>query len=156
MKKAHFLSFVLIICYLVGCSHNDETSKQQQLTFTGESESWNVTGYEVAITADSFKAGNGTLTMKTGNEHLADFFQYKIYANLNGEDTLINSSSFSGEADINIAEKTIGSTNGGAYLDENGKPITFDDMRDFYLIVEWQDKGKRDVVKERIDLINNE
>lgn len=117
----------------------------------GESQTWNLTGYEVMITPENFKAGNGTLIMKSADEYITDSFQFKTHAVIFGEDTVVHAGAASG-AEINIAKKTIGAIEGGAYLNKNADPITLKNISEIYMIVEWWDMGKNKSVKERIDL----
>jgi hypothetical protein len=121
----------------------------------GESQTWDLTGYEIVITPENFKAGNGTLNMKNANEYITNSFQFETHAIINGEDLVVHASSATG-ARIDIAKKTTGAIEGGTYLNKNGDPITLNEVSDIYMIIEWWDTGKNDSVKERIGLYNKD
>ena len=121
----------------------------------GESHSWTLTGYEIVLTSDAFKAGNGTLSMKNVEEYHTENFGFKTYIVINGEDTLVHTGYITGH-NINIAEDTTGAIEGGTYVNENGDAITLDDVTEIYMVIEWWDRTKGEDVKERIDLYNKE
>ncbi|WP_223702123.1 hypothetical protein [Sutcliffiella deserti] len=152
MKKSNSVLKLMLISLIIlsGCIH-EETNKRDHLVLNGESENWNLNGYEVEISAENFKAGNGILQMKNQNEYKSDFFQFRTYAAISNQDTLVHSGSVSGDS-INIAEKSIGTIEGGAYLNEEGVQITLGDISEIYMIVEWWDTSEKENVKERIDL----
>lgn len=156
IKFSQLFSLVLFILILSGCNSNEKlVINQYYLSLMGESQTWNLTGYEVVITSENFKVGNGTLNMKNANEYITDAFQFKTHAVINGKDIVVHSGSATG-AGIDIAKKPIGAIKGGPYLNKNGDPITVNAVRDIYMIVEWWDKDKSKSVKERIDLYNKD
>lgn len=153
--RQYFL-FVLLILFLSACSKNAESvNNHYYLSLTGESQTWNVTGYEVMLTPEVFKAGNGTLTMKNTEEYVADTFHFETHAVIDGEDVTVHSGSVAG-AGIDIAEETTGAIEGDAYQNENGVSMTLKDISEMYLIVEWWDRGKSESEKERIELWNKD
>ena len=121
----------------------------------GESHSWTLNGYEIVLTSDLFKAGNGTLSMKNVDEYYTESFGFKTYIVINGQDTRVHTGYVSGN-NINIAVETTGAIEGGTYLNKNGAAITIDDITEIYMVIEWWDKTKDEDVKERIDLYNKE
>jgi hypothetical protein len=159
LEKAKFsqlFSLVLLILLLSGCNSNEKSViNHYYLSLMGESQTWNLTGYEVMITPENFKAGNGTLKMKNANEYITDSFQFETHAVINGKDIVVHSGSVTG-AGIDIAKKITGAIEGGAYLNKNGDPITLNEVSDIYMIVEWWDIGKSANVKERIDLYSKD
>ena len=54
---SQLFSVALLTFLLSGCNSN-EKSMNSYLSLMGESQSWNLTGYEVVITTENFKAGN--------------------------------------------------------------------------------------------------
>lgn len=151
-KKNYYLLFLSLVVFLAGCNGNEKSvMNHYYLSLMGESQTWTLTGYEVVITPENFKAGNGTLNMKNENEYIADSFHFETHAVINGEDTVVHSGSASG-AGVDIAEETTGAIEGGTYLNKDGNPITLNEVSNIYMIVEWWDIGKSESVKERIDL----
>ncbi|WP_164670155.1 hypothetical protein [Virgibacillus doumboii] len=146
MKK-FFALLSLLILILAGCNaqKNDDN---YFLSLTGESDSWKLNRYEIVITPEEFKLGNGTLTMKNHEEYKTDSFHFTTHAVINNEDRTIHTSSVTGMG-IDIAEETTGTIEGKG---ENS--ITLDDISDVYMIVEWWDVNKEENVKERINLYN--
>ncbi|MFD2132421.1 hypothetical protein ACFSKI_14540 [Pseudogracilibacillus auburnensis] len=143
----------LIIILLSSCT-NQQREGVYFLSLMGESENWNVTGYEILITPDEFKAGHGILKMKSKQEYITNFFHFETHVVINNEDLVIHSGSTSG-LDIDIAEEFIGTIEGGAYFNDNGKPISPNDISEIYMIVEWWDSSNHVDVKERIDLYSS-
>lgn len=153
MKKFIYLSIVSLLFFLfilTGCN-NQETADNYYLSLKGESEHWNLNGYEIEMTQEEFKAGNGTLYMKNENEYKTDSFHFDTHAIINNNDITIQSGSVTGLG-IDIAEETTGTIKGRTYLNKNGDPITLEEINDIYMIVEWWDMNKSKHVKERIDL----
>lgn len=89
--------------------------------------------------------------MKNSNEYISDSFRFETHVVINGEDIIVHSSSFTGP-EIDIAEETTGAMESGPYLDENGSPITLNEISNIYMMVEWWDVDKRESMNERIDL----
>ncbi|OZU87121.1 hypothetical protein CIL03_18215 [Virgibacillus indicus] len=153
MKKCIYLSIVPLLFLLLiqsGCN-NQETAYNYYLALKGESDNWNLNGYEIEMTQEKFKAGNGTLKMKSENEYKTDSFHFNTHAVINNEDITIHSGSDTGLG-IDIAEETTGTIEAATYLNKNGDPITLDEISDIYIIVEWWDRNKSKNVKERINL----
>lgn len=155
LEKAKFnklFSLVFLILLFSGCNSNEKSViDHYYLLLIGESQTWNLNGYEIMITSDSFKVGNGTLRMKNANKYISDSFQFETHAVINGEDTVVHAGSATG-AGIDISKKTTGANEGGTYFKKNGEPITLNEVSDIYMVVEWWDIGKNVNLKERLDL----
>ncbi|MBX0359551.1 hypothetical protein [Halobacillus sp. Nhm2S1] len=152
-KGMNFFSFglVLAIFLLSGCDSNEKAiNYNYYLSLSGESESWEVDSYEIEIKPDIFKAGNGSLTMKNKTENSTDFFHLEVYAVIDNEDRLVQAKSVKG-SESDITQMTTGATVGGAFLGDNGVPISLKNVSDIYMSIEWQDKNK--TMEEKIDFI---
>jgi len=114
----------------------------------GESPTWNLSGYEIVITPESFKAGNGTLHLKNGNQSVG-FFYFKTHVVINDKDEVMHGGVVSSNVN-DIVEVPTGAIEGGAYLNKDGTPITLNEISNIYMIVEWSYKGES--AKERINL----
>ncbi|WP_078380031.1 hypothetical protein [Sutcliffiella halmapala] len=152
-RLGYWLCLVLSFFVLSGCN-GQKSDNNYYLLLMGESENWNLSGYEIVITPEEFKAGYGTLNMKNENEYITDSFHFVTYVVINDEDTVVHSGSETGE--MNIAEKTTGAIEGKTYLNENGDSIKLNEISEIYVVVEWWDIGKSESVKERIDLYNKD
>lgn len=153
-KGMKFFSFglVLVILLLSGCDSNEKAMKNNYyLSLSGESESWEVDSYEIEIKPDTFKAGNGSLTIKNKTDNSTDFFNLEVYVVIDNEDRLVQAKSVKG-SDTDITQMTTGATEGGAFLGDNGVPISLENVSDIYMSIEWQDKSK--TMEEKIDLYN--
>lgn len=111
----------------------------------GESQTWELIDYEIMQTSDGKKAGNGKLKMKDENNYFTDSFSFHTHAVINGVDNRIHAGSVSGRSDI--SEQTTGTIEG-----EGENFISFDDIGNIYMIVEWWDSDENENVQERIDL----
>lgn len=153
-KRIIYLLFLALVVLLSGCKHNEKSVlNHYYLSLMGDSQTWGLTGYEVVITPKNFKAGNGTLKMKNENEYLADFFHFETHVVTNGKDLVVHSGSVSGTG-IDIAEESTGTVEGGEYINEDGTPISLNDVSNIYMIIEWWDIGKSESMRERIELYN--
>ncbi|GAA0371229.1 hypothetical protein GCM10008968_28850 [Bacillus horti] len=120
----------------------------------GESQTWNLIGYEVMITPEDLKVGNGTLHMKNEDEYIAEFFRFRTHAVINGEDTVLQSSSVAGNG-INIAQDTTGSVESRGYVNNQGDAIRLHEINEIYMVVEWWDLDESERNSERIELYND-
>lgn len=135
---------------LSGCNAQ-KSGNTYYLLLMGESESWNLTGYEIVITPEDFKAGFGTLKMKNVNTYMTDFFHFETHVVIESDDSVVHTGSVTGET--NIAEYTTGAI-AGPYINKNGDFVTLEDINEIYVVVEWWDISKNESIKERIDLFN--
>ncbi|ALC85556.1 hypothetical protein AM499_06780 [Bacillus sp. FJAT-22090] len=150
-KRIFYMLFLLLVVLLSGCNGNEKSVSNYYLSLMGESQTWNLTGYEVVITPESFKAGNGTLHVKNGNKSIADSFSFETHVVINDKDVVVHTGAVT-SAGIDITEESTGAIEGGTYLNEDGTPITLTEINNIYMIVEW--RGKSESAKERIDLYN--
>lgn len=156
VKWSQLFSVVVFLLLLSGCSDNEKSVvNHYYLSLIGESQAWTLTGYEVMITSENFKIGNGTLSMKNTNEYFTDSFQFSTYAVIDGTNTVVHSGSVNG-AGIDIAKKSTGAIEGGAYINKKGEPVTLYEVSDIYMIVEWWDTGEHAYLKERINLYSKD
>lgn len=109
----------------------------------GESEAWELIGYEIMLTSDGMKIGNGKLIMKDEVEFFTDPFSFNTYVVTNGEEDRIHGGSVAGQTDI--SEQTTGTIES-----KDGLSITLDKVSEIYMTVEWWVSDEK--VKERIDL----
>ncbi|MFY3792334.1 hypothetical protein ACOQFO_11730 [Ureibacillus sp. MALMAid1270] len=80
-------------------------------------------------------------------------FHFETHIVFNNKDRVVHAGYITG-GDIDIVDNWTGSIDGGTYINENGVPITFNEISNIYMMVEWQDTGKKESVSERIDLYN--
>lgn len=145
------LAILLVVIFLVSGCRAQQSNKEYYLLLMGESENWKLTDYEVVITPEEVNIGNGKLKMKNKDEYKTAFFSFNTYMVVNGQGYGVHASSWTGDG-IDIAKKTIGTLKGGSLLNENGKPITFNDVDEIYMTVEWWDISVEKNVSERLDL----
>ncbi|WP_339229286.1 hypothetical protein NSQ77_05150 [Oceanobacillus sp. FSL K6-2867] len=140
--KRGLLGLVPLLFILFACQ-KQQLEMNYYLSLLGESEIWKLTGYEIMLTSDEIKIGNGKLIMKEKNEFITDSFSFNTYAVINGEDQRIHAGSVSGRTDIR--EQTTGTLEGDEHID-------FDELSDIYMIVEWWNPNENNNDKERINL----
>jgi len=148
-KRIFYMLFLLLVVLLAGCKGNERSVSNYYLSLMGESPTWNLTGYEVVITPESFKAGNGTLYVKNGKKSIVDFFYFETHVVINDKDVVVHTGAVS-SAGSDIAEESTGAIEGATYLNEDGTPITLNEINNIYMIIKW--RGKSESAKERIDL----
>ncbi|MGE7094307.1 hypothetical protein ACQKII_23330 [Lysinibacillus sp. NPDC048646] len=152
--KIGILLFIFTII-LFGCQNQNDNAKGPKgnlfNVFTGESESWELSGYEIELTPHSSKFGNGTLTMKNTTDYSSDFFSFEVHATINNNDEVMQKHQLSGEQ-VNIATKKIGTIEGNELPSKNGDYISINDLSDIYMIIKWNDQ-QGNKKEERINFI---
>jgi len=151
--KRIFISIVLLLIVLSACNSvdiesNQETESNYYLSMSDESEHWKLNGYEIMITSEGYKAGNGILKMKDADEQKEGFLSYDVYAVVDGEENRFHGGSMSDNA--NIDEVTTGTIDGEEELKE------FPDIDEIYMTVTWNDADTDGDQKEKIILYNKE
>ncbi|GGD13575.1 hypothetical protein [Pontibacillus salipaludis] len=147
--KLFSFSLLAVICLLSSCVSNEKKIvNHYYLSLSGESKTWKVDSYEIIIKPETFKAGNGNLTMNKMNEYSTDFFNVKVVAVIANKDKVIQARSVSG-SESDISQTSMGASGGGAFLYKN-----LEDINDIYMIIEWEEKNK--TMKEKIDLFSEE
>ncbi len=116
----------------------------------GESKTWELSGYEIELTPNSSKFGNGILTMKNTTEYSSDFFSFEVHATINNKDEVMQKHQSSGEQ-VNIATKKMGSIEGNELPSKNGDYISINELSDIYMIIKWNDQ-QGNKKEERINL----
>lgn len=129
MKRV-FISIALLLVVLSACKPLDTKSNQESesnyyLSMSDESEHWKLSGYEIMITSEGYKAGNGILKMKDVDARKEGFLGYDVYAVVGGEENRFHGGSVSGNADIN--DVTTGTIDGEEELKE------FPDIDEIYI-----------------------
>ncbi|WP_245831882.1 hypothetical protein [Oceanobacillus senegalensis] len=153
-KKLFSFGVLLVILLLSGCDGGEKTVESNYyLSLSGESESWKVDSYEILIKPETFDVGNGNVTMKNKTEFSTDFFSIGVYAVIDNKDTVIQRRSVTG-SESDISETSMGATEGGTLLNENGEPVSLENISDIYMIIEWKDNKK--TKEEKVDLFNKE
>lgn len=144
MRNKLWMLMILPFIILSACQ-NQISEETYYLLLKGESETWELRDYEVELTPDGRKTGDGVLTMKGENEYVTNSFRFHTYAVINGEKRIIHSGSISGLGDI--SEQTTGSIRG-----DNRHPVSFDEINQIFMTIEWQDSAGSRKVQERIEL----
>lgn len=151
--KQIFIIIVLLLIVLSACKPLDIKSNQEfesnyYLSMSDESEHWKLSGYEIMITSEGYKAGNGILQMKDADEQKEGFLSYEVYAVVGREENRFHGGSVSGNADIN--DVTTGTIDGEEELKE------FPNIDEIYMTVTWSDADTDGDQKEKIVLYNKE
>ncbi|MFC3039207.1 hypothetical protein ACFOGI_02960 [Virgibacillus xinjiangensis] len=137
--------WLIAIILLLSACEGEQVETKYYMSLMGESDTWKLNGYEIMLTSDGEKAGNGKLSMKGVDEYVSDIFSFRTHAVIDGEDTVIHGGSVSGQTDI--AQQTTGTIVG-----EGGKTITIDEVSSIYMMIEWWDTDENIPAQERIDL----
>jgi len=158
-KITLFLTLLLSVFFILSACGNSDMENQnsepktKEITLMGESENWVANSYQISLTSDVLKAGNGTLDMKGSSEYKTDYFYFEVHAVINGEGTVIHAKKVTGiETDVSLVNT--GTIEGDAPLNKDGETIKMDDVSNIYMTIEWKDINTDKKVKERIDLSN--
>jgi hypothetical protein len=137
-------SLLMLLFILTTCgNHQAETS--YYLSLQGQSDTWELSDYEVIYTSEKNETGNGKLRMKEKDNYVTDSFHFETHAVTSGKDHIIHSGSVSGKT--NIAEQTTGALKGE---DNHSNPLQ--QVENIYMIVAWWDLEEDQQMEERIDL----
>ncbi|GAA0592763.1 hypothetical protein GCM10009001_06050 [Virgibacillus siamensis] len=146
--KRLLISLTFLLVVLSACN-NDESTTSYYLSLSGESNHWKLDSYEIVMSANEIKAGYGTLTMKSEDKHMADFFGFDVYTVIDGTKTTLHSGSVSGETDI--AKETTGTLEG-----ESKNLTEFPEVDKIYMEITWNDDRTDGDQKERLVLYNKD
>ncbi len=152
MRRTITVILLILLTLLIGCSKTPEMNNNYYLLLMGESNTWKVDSYELSITPDTLKAGNGTLTMKNETEYQTEYINMEVHAVIDNKDTVIQSTAVSG-SHTSIAQINTGSIEGGTFYNKDGKAIELANISDIYMTVEWQENtGSKKNITETIYL----
>ncbi|MFD2922175.1 hypothetical protein ACFS6F_00290 [Halobacillus naozhouensis] len=124
------------------------TINNSYLSLSGESESWKVKSYDIEMTPNMSRAGNGKVIMKDKTNYNTDLFSIRVHAVIDNNDKIIQGKSVtSSGGKIDIAQETTGTT-------EITEPIPVDNINNIYMVIKWQDTNKNKTSEERINLFS--
>lgn len=146
MKRGLLLIFLLI--FVSSCKQST-IDHHYFFSFTNESENWKVKNYEMVLTDETLKLGNGQIEMKDVDEYDTNFFGFSTYIVREGEEKRVHASSVSGRAEL--TEQEIGTIEGS-----NDANLQIDEIQHIYMNVTWYDKENKEDVTERINLYEKE
>ncbi|MCD5322157.1 MULTISPECIES: hypothetical protein [Pontibacillus] len=147
-----FLFMSVTVILLSGCNETEkEVVHHYYMPLDGESEHWVLSDFEVVMTPEALKVGNGKLMMKQVEEYESSSMSFDTHLVVNGEDSIVHSGAVSGNG-IDIAEESTGAIEGGPELTDEGDPIRLKDVSRIYMTVKWRDTDKKETMEERIDL----
>src|SRR5699024_3220639 len=95
--------FILIVLSACNTENTDSLSKAETnyyISLSGEGEHWKLDGYEILMTPEGYKAGQGILKMKEQDEQREGFLSYDVYTLVGGEEERFHGGSVAGDADI--------------------------------------------------------
>ena len=139
MRKTILVTLIVMLTLLIGCSSKTtEMNNNYYLLLTGESNTWKVDSYELSLTPETLKAGDGTLRMKNETEYQTEYFNMEVHAVIDHKDTVIQTKAVTG-SHTSIAQINTGAIEGGTFYNKEGKAIELANISDIYMIVEWQD-----------------
>lgn len=154
--KRILISMILLLVVLSACNTNIEETEPDKKTETNyyislsdESDHWKLNGYEIMMTPEGYKAGNGILKMKDEDKQSEGFLSYDVYGSVDGEEIKFQSGSVSGDTDI--TEMTIGTIEG----DEESLR-EFPKLDEIYMTITWNDEDTDGDKEEKIILYNKD
>ena len=145
---------VLLLILLSACNteyikSNNKTETNYYLSLGDEGDNWEIDGYEIMMTPEGYKAGNGMLKMKDEDKQSEGFLSYDVYGSVDGEEIKFQSGSVSGDTDI--TEMTIGTIEG----DEESLR-EFPKLDEIYMTITWNDEDTDGDKEEKIILYNKD
>lgn len=154
--KRILISMILLLVVLSACNTSaDETEPDKKtetnyyISLSDESDHWKLNGYEIMMTPEGYKAGNGILKMKDEAKQSEGFLSYDVYGSVDGEEIKFQSGSVSGDTDI--TEMTLGTIEG----DEESLR-EFPKLDEIYMTITWNDENTDSDQEEKIILYNKD
>lgn len=156
MKKyrrlATFAGIVLLLTAIAGCSNNESTDNDHYyFSLMGEGDEWVVKSYQIEISPESVKAGNGKLVMKGKSEYITDSYNIRVYAVYDDKEEVIQGDSVTGNAELDITQISTGTIESS-----DGKYLSPDKINNIYMKIEWRDLDSGQWLDEKIDLFNKD
>ncbi|SER11264.1 hypothetical protein SAMN04487944_101272 [Gracilibacillus ureilyticus] len=135
-------SLILVITFLLlllftGCELEEQFEKQEQtqlITINGDSEYWNLTGYELKIEDNEMFAGDGELHHKIKRE-ITDYVSFKMIAMIDDEKVELQGMKIvSSVSNFN----NIGTGSATQRIPViKGEGIKLTDIDNYYAVIEW-------------------
>lgn len=158
MKKL-LITLSVFAIMLVGCSREENVEQvelekhkeEQSITyiFNGESITWELNNYEITFSTDLMEVGNGIISMKNDNNYLSDYLSYKVYATIDNKEEVLQKHISTGEVVNEISTINLGSVSGSPLINSKGEMISFDDLSNIYMVINWNDSNG-DYLEEKI------
>jgi|SRR5690625_3223975 len=134
---------------------------QTSEVYSGESETWKVGDIKISAN-ERLNIGEGNLYMKGETEFLADYFKLSFHVVLkNEEERESRLHEYELKSDnlptlwdddvLNITEMDAGGSS-PIYLTKFGKPVTMNNIKQVYIIVQWKGKNDNKLEEEKIIL----
>ncbi|KAA0547085.1 hypothetical protein FZW96_13975 [Bacillus sp. BGMRC 2118] len=152
MKKCTKLGLwtcLFCVVILASCS----TQVKETIVLVGESENWRVEGYELELTPEKLKVGNGIIINKYNRDYKTDYFSFHTHVVISAQDEIVHSGSVSGDM-VHFEEKSTGTIEGETLLNGRGKSISLNDISEMYMVISWRDVEKGYDKEERINLFS--
>lgn len=131
MKKA--VSFSLLLLVILTACQQASNDMNYFVALSGESENWQLTGYEFMQTSDSFKAGNGMLKNIHADEtYNVNFLSVDTFIVINGEEEKLQGYSVAGNTEV--LEQDVGTIESEEKMFED-----FSEISEIYSVVTWND-----------------
>src|SRR5699024_5923969 len=154
--KRILISMILLLVVLSACNNNIDDIEHENkietnyyISLSYENDHWKLNGYEIMMTPEGYKAGNGMLKMKDEDKQSEGFLSYDVYGSVDGEEIKFQSGSVSGDTDI--TEMTIGTIEG----DEESLR-EFPKLDEIYMTITWNDEDTDGDKEEKIILYNKD
>lgn len=151
-KLVMLIGIVLLFTAIAGCSNNESTDNYRYyFSLMGEGDKWVVNPYQIEISPESFKAGNGKIVMKGKSEYSTDTYNIRVFAVYDDEEKVIQGNSVSGNAVKDITQISTGTIESS-----DGKYLSPDKINNIYMKIEWKDLDSGKWLEEKIDLFNKD
>src|SRR5699024_1343108 len=119
------------------------------ISLSDESDHWKLNGYEIMMTPEGYKAGNGILKMKDEDKQSEGFLSYDVYGSVDGEEIKFQSGSVSGDTDI--TEMTIRNIEG-----DEERIRELHKYEEIYMTITWNDEDTDGDKEKKIILYNKD
>ncbi|KAB8126000.1 YcxB family protein [Gracilibacillus oryzae] len=144
--------------------YEDLPEDQITRTYHGEGEYWKIEDYRVKVSPILFRTYEGIMHMKDQDTYHADYLMTEFHVVFKwGKDMKIHrehrSSKIKGDNlnELDISSKSTGEfPNNREELDENGDPVTFEDIEEIYVIIQWKGENQDDLFEEKITLTSED
>lgn len=120
--------------------------------YSGESEHFLVNDLELEIIFDKIKVHEGKITVKDKEVFIVDKVRITLKINFddNSEEIFVLKETASG-SEYNMVNSSTGEISNSIYVtNQQGEYITFDNVKDFEIVIEWIKKNDNQIYEEKI------
>lgn len=149
-----FLLLTNVATLLFFSTQSSKTNNYYYLKLENETKSWKLSNFEIIITPEKIKVGNGKIYYLGNLNDIEDatFFDYKLYVDNLGGKQMIQNKTIAGPPIYDAGFIETGSIE--SLLIKNENKINIGNFKNIYAVIKWETKDGQ-IFEEKMNLWNN-